>query len=179
MSFLDQLLGNNQQRQDYQDYFDRYQRGEPWEGYSDREVMDRYRQVAPHLREQDYEEAAREAFARMTPEQRRQFADYLRQQARQQRVEMPDLDDDFDRRGMDPGELARATTRINQRQPNMLEQLLGGGGGQMGQVLSNPLAKAALAGIAAIAAQRIMGGGINARGGGSSSGFSDLGGRSF
>ena len=39
---------------------------------------------------------------------------------------------------------------------NMLENLLGGGGGGMGGMLANPLAKAALAGIAAMAVKKMM-----------------------
>jgi hypothetical protein len=51
-----------------------------------------------------------------------------------------------------------------QQQPGLLGQLLGagtGGGsaaGGVGQVLANPLAKAALAGIAAVAVTRMMNG---------------------
>ena len=47
MGLLDSLLGNPQQQQDYQNYISRYQQGEPHEGYSDQEVLQRYQQVAP------------------------------------------------------------------------------------------------------------------------------------
>ena len=53
----------------------------------------------------------------------------------------------------DPGALAQAMTQAHQRQPDLLQQVLGPGG-----ALSNPLAKAALAGVAAMAAKQIMGG---------------------
>ncbi len=39
---------------------------------------------------------------------------------------------------------------------NDISQMLGGQGGGQGSMLSNPVAKAALAGIAAMAAQRML-----------------------
>ena len=55
-----------------------------------------------------------------------------------------------------PGELAEMTTSLREQQPSIFEQLLGKGG--TGGALDNPIAKVALAGIAAMAAQRILGG---------------------
>jgi hypothetical protein len=160
MSFLENLFGTGQRQQEYRDFADRYQQGKPWEGYSDQEAMDRYREVAPHLPSDVYEDSAAEAFARLSPEERQEFARYLRERARQQRVSLPDLDQDGqDDRYQDPRELARVTSRLQQQQPGFLEGLLGGGRGEgIRNALDNPLAKAALAGIAAMAAQRIMGG---------------------
>ncbi len=56
--------------------------------------------------------------------------------------------------------LAQVTSRMEQQQPGILGQLLGGGGagGGAGNMLDNPLAKAALAGVAAMAVKRMMGG---------------------
>ena len=51
------------------------------------------------------------------------------------------------------------TTRMRQQQPGGLGALLGGGGGGgggMGDMLGNPLAKAALAGVAAMAVKQMM-----------------------
>ncbi len=164
MSFLEQLFGGGgQQRQEYQDFVNRYEQGAPWEGISNQEAMSRYQQVARQLPPQEYEQAAQEAFARMTPDQRRQLAQMLQQQARQQQVNFPDLNQDgIDDRLQDPRAFAQVTSRMEQQQPGMLEQLLGGGGGGAGggagEMLNNPLAKAALAGIAAMAAQRFLSG---------------------
>jgi hypothetical protein len=62
--------------------------------------------------------------------------------------------------------LAQLLSGLHQQQPGMLGQLLGGGGGAggllgggsggAGGMLGNPLAKAALAGIAAMAAKRML-----------------------
>ncbi len=68
MSFLQDLMGGGQQRQEYQDFADRYDQGHPSEGYDDDEVMSRYQQVAPHLSPQDYQAAAQQSFSRMAPE---------------------------------------------------------------------------------------------------------------
>ena len=55
----------------------------------------------------------------------------------------------------DPNYLAHQMTQMHQQQPDMLHQVLGPGG-----ALSNPLAKAALAGVAAMAAKQFFGGGL-------------------
>lgn len=167
---LQSLLGGaqggqqQQQRQDYQDFVRRYDQGSPWSGVSDQEAMQRYQQVAPRLSPQEYQESAQEAFARLSPQERLQLGQYLQQQARQQGVNVPDLNGDgIDDRLQDPAYLAQATGRMQQQQPGLLGQLLGGaaggggGAGGVGQVMANPLARAALAGIAAVAVKRMMG----------------------
>jgi hypothetical protein len=94
-----------------------------------------------------------------------QFGQQMQQHSRQQNYDFPDFNQDgIDDRYQDPRYLAQATSRVHQQQPDMLSQLLGGAtGGLMGgggsNVLGNPLAKAAMAGIAAMAAKKMMGGG--------------------
>ncbi len=162
MNMLQNLLSGGQQRREYEDFVNRYDQGAPWDGISDREALDRYQQVGPQLSPEMYEESARDAFARMSPQERMQFTQYLRQRAQQQNVDFPDLNQDGidDRVQRDPGELARMTSRMRQQQPGGLGALLGGGGGGsgggMGDMLGNPLAKAALAGVAAMAVKQLM-----------------------
>ena len=158
MNLLEQLMGGGKQRSDWDDFVGRYEQGAPYDGISDREALDRYQQVGPQLPSDVYEESAQEAFARMSPQERAQFVQYLRQRARQQNFDFPDLNQDGidDRAQRDPRELARMTTRMRQQQPGGLGALLGGGGGGMGDMLGNPLAKAALAGVAAIAVNKMM-----------------------
>jgi len=55
----------------------------------------------------------------------------------------------------DPTHLAQQMAQMQQQQPDMVHQILGPGG-----ALGNPLAKAALAGIAAMAAKQFFGGGL-------------------
>lgn len=162
MDLLQQILGGGQQRQQYQDFANRYDQGAPWDGISDREAVDRYQQVAPQLPPQMYQESARDAYARLNPQQRMQLGQYLQQQAQQQGLgAFQDANrDGIDDRFQDPHYLAQATSQMEQQQPGILGQLLGGGGG-MGQggqgMLANPIAKAAMAGIAAMAVKRMMG----------------------
>jgi hypothetical protein len=156
MDMLGQLLGGGQQRQQYQDFVNRYDQGAPWDGISDQEAYSRYQQVAPQLPPDMYQQSAQEAFSRMTPQQRMQLGQHLRQQARQQNMSFPDTDQDgVDDRFQDPQYLAQVTGRMQQQQPGLLGQVLGGGGGGM---LESPIAKAALAGIAAMAVKNLMGG---------------------
>ena len=160
MNMLEQLMGGGKRRSDWDDFVGRYDQGAPYDGISDQEAVSRYDQVARQLPPDMYEESAQEAFARMSPQERVEFTRYLRQRAQQQNFDFPDLNQDGidDRVQRDPRELARMTTRMRQQQPGGLGALLGGGGGGgMGDMLGNPLAKAALAGVAAIAVKQMMG----------------------
>lgn len=179
MNFVEDLLGGGQQQQGYQDFVNRYQQGSPAEGYSDQEVMDRYQQVSQNVPSTTYVQAAEEAFTRMSPQEREQFGSYLQHQAQQNGVNVPGLNESGPSdRFQNPNYLAQVTGQIHQQQPGLLGQILSGvtgggaGGGMLGSMLggnsagsgaggslfSNPMAKAALAGIAAMAAKRIMGG---------------------
>ena len=161
---LGQILGGGQRREEYQDFVNRYDNGAPWEGISDQEAYSRYQQVAPRLSPDMYQQSAQEAFSRMSPQQRMQLGQYLQQQSQQQGYNIPDFNHDgIDDRFQDPAYLAQATGRLNQQQPGILGDLLGGGGGgglgMGGQgMLQSPIAKAALAGIAAMAVKNMMGG---------------------
>jgi hypothetical protein len=162
---LKNLLGGPQQREQYQDFVQRYEQGHPSEGYSGQEVMQRYQQVSGSVPPQLFEESAEQAFARLSPQERREFAGFLRQRAQQQNMSFPDLNRDGidDRVQQDPRALAQMTSRMEQQQPGILGQLLGGlgvssgpPGGQQGNLLENPVAKAALAGITAMAVKQLM-----------------------
>jgi hypothetical protein len=178
MDLLNSLMGGGRERDQAQDFVNRYDNGAPYDGISGDEAYQQYNRVAPHLSQQDYEMSAEEAFSRMAPRERQQFAQMLSQQARQQGTRFQDLDGDGvdDRMQQDPRYLAQAMGRMQQQQPGLLQQLMGGGGGAMGgamggggagNLLANPLAKAALGGIAAMAMRRMMsGGGGGQRGGG-------------
>jgi hypothetical protein len=167
---LQSLLGGGQggsqpqQQQQYQDFVRRYDQGPPWEGVSDQEVAQHYQEVAPRLTPQEYQQSAQEAFSRLSPQQRQQFGRHLQQQARQQGVNVPDLNQDgVDDRLQDPAYLARVTSQVHQQQPGLLGGLLGGqrgasqGSDPMGNILANPIGKAALAGVAAFALKQMMG----------------------
>ena len=160
MNLLDDLIGGGQRQSEFQDFTKRFQQGSPYDSISDDEATQRYQELAPNLSRDDYRQSAEQAFARLTPQERAEFSRYLRERSRQQGVQLQDYDlnDDGidDRAQQDPRELAEMTTRMRDQQPNILEQLLGKGG--TGGTFDNPIAKVALAGITAFAAQKIMGG---------------------
>lgn len=174
---VDQLLGglfggqdnddDTMRRGRAQDFVQRYEQGAPWDNISSEEALHNYQNVSQRLSPQEYEEVASEAFQRMSPEQRSQFAQLLQQQGGGQ----------FGGGGYDdPRQLAQLASQYRQQEPGGLGALLGGGGGGglgsmlggalggsqgsggggMGDMLNNPLAKAALGGIAAMAMRRVM-----------------------
>lgn len=159
MNILDDLLGGGPRQRQYQDLADRFQQGPPYDSIGDDEAYDRYTELSPSLSHDDYRQSAEQAFSQLSPEDRREFSHWLRTKSREQGVSVPDYDlnDDGidDRMQRDPGQLAEMTTRMRDRNPNILEQLLGKG--DTGGRFDNPIAKIALAGIAAFAAQRLMG----------------------
>jgi hypothetical protein len=163
---LQRMLGGGQQRQEYQDFVQRYEQGHPSEGYSGQEVLDRYREVAGSIPPQLYQESAEQAFARLTPQERAEFMQFLQQRAQQQNVPLPSPPGGFNSpEAQDPGFLAQIAAQLHQ-QPGLFSGLLGGllgaGGGQkqhqgqQGNILDNPIAKAALAGIAAMAVKNMI-----------------------
>src|SRR5215218_1578270 len=161
------FLSDKEQRY-IEDFINRYQQGP--QGISDEEAANRYRQVARQLPPDDYLQAAKEAFARMSPEERVQFGRYLGQQAQQRGHDFIDLNQDgIDDRLQDPDYLARTTTQAHQKEPGLLGQLFGSSGGHSsggttsggttsGGMLSSPLAKGVLGGIAAYGLSRMLGG---------------------
>jgi hypothetical protein len=122
MGFLDRLLGREDR--------DRYERGdesEPSQGDApasaeDKRALERYRYLVRTAPPERIEQAHEEAFAKLTPEQRRLA---LEQLTRQVPDEPP--------RGDDPRSLARLATRAEIRQPGTVERAFGGRGmGGMG-----------------------------------------------
>ena len=152
MGLMDMLSGGGGKRAEYEDFVKRYDKGEPHEGIDDEEARNRYKEVSGDLSDDDYELSAQEAFQRMSPQQRREFARLMRNQGRERGVQFGEYDRDDDEADQDPRHLAKMTRRARKQQPGGLAGLLGGGGGMLG----NPAAKAALAGVAAMAAKRMF-----------------------
>ncbi len=176
MNFTNNFVGSH--REEYRDFVERYDRGAPYDNISDEEAINRYREVAPQLSDEDYRYAAREAFSRMTAKERTGFGRQLRDQTLQQGYDFPDRRrDDQDTRFRDPDYLAQVTGMVHRENPSLLESTLGGGGaGLVGGMLGNGItggegaasggesmsdnfiAKAAIAGIAAMAIKQALGG---------------------
>ena len=152
---VDQLLGGlfggqddddePVRRQRANDFIERYERGRPYDGIDDDEVIQNYRATAGRLSPQEYEEATAESLGRLSREERRE----LRRRMRQQGGGQFDNDEDDDPLGGLGG---------------MLGGMFGGGGESAqasssgGDLLGGPLGKAVLGGVAAVAMKKMMGG---------------------
>jgi hypothetical protein len=157
MGILDELLGGKG-KSIFDDFMKRYDQGHPSEGYSDQEVVERYRDVAHAVPRDQYAQAAQEALARLSPEERAEFVKMLQERAQARGVALPR------QVGSDPTDLAQVVTDLHQT-PGRLTDILSGGGAAAGQagagsspltnILASPLAKAALAGIASMIVRRL------------------------
>ncbi len=133
MGLLEQLMGGGDRRQDYQDFTDRYDQGQPHEGYDDQEVADRYNEVAGQVDPDTYRASAQQAFEQMSPDDRTEYAKQLHDQASSQGVDTgAPLGGPQDN---DPATLAAMTTQVHQQSPGLLGGLLSGGGGGLGGLL--------------------------------------------
>jgi hypothetical protein len=159
MGILDDLLGNEQLQKQYKDFVKRYEQGDPSEGYSDQEVLKRYGEVSHAVPPDEYAKAAQESLSKLSPEDREEFLKMLQERAAARGVKLPG------KVASDPKDLGKVLTDLHEK-PGQLRDILGPGGAQ-GQtsgsnpiidMLSSPMAKAVLAGIAAIVVKRMMGG---------------------
>ena len=159
MDLFQILTGGLKDKHEYEDFANRYDQGHPSEGYSDQEVLDRYGSVAQSVPAQDYEQAAQEAYARLSPDERAEFGQFLKQRAQSRGIDVPAPPQGQSGFG-DLGWLSNATSQLHQ-QPGLLREILGGlaGGSRSGAggLLSSPIAKAALAGITASLVKRALG----------------------
>jgi nucleoid-associated protein YgaU len=160
MGLLDALLGGALGREENQAFLQRFEQGPPWEGYSDQEVLKRYGTVAGQASAQEYQQAASEAFGRMSPEQRVEFGQLLQRKARERQLNLGGLDKSGIKDFQNAQRLAQLTGQVHE-EPGLLRSILGGSGETQGQqqagLLSSPIAKAALAGIAAMAIKKVLG----------------------
>jgi hypothetical protein len=162
MGILDDLLSNEQLQKQYKDFVKRYEQGAPSEGYSDQEVLERYGEVSHAVPPEQYAKAAQEALSKLSPEERAEFLEMLQERAAARGVKLPG------KAASDPKDLGKVLTDLHEK-PGQLRDILGGPGGAsqpQGQapgsnpitdMLSSPMAKAVLAGIAAIVVKRMMG----------------------
>jgi hypothetical protein len=163
---VDQLLGGLFGSQDdddeptrqgrARDFVDRYERG-AYDQIGDDEVIHNYRATASRLSPDEYQQAAADAMRQMSPEQRRELRRELKRRSR----------DRFDASDDSPEEIARTMQRVDQEDQGGggLAGLFGFGGGDasgnqsqgggIGGMLDNPIAKVAMAGVAAMAAKKL------------------------
>jgi hypothetical protein len=103
-----------------------------------------------------YAQAAQEALAQLSPEERAEFVRMLQERARARGVALPA------QVGTDPKDLGQVVTDLHNK-PGQLRDLLGkestpaqASGPDLTNILASPVAKAALAGIAAMITRRVL-----------------------
>ena len=158
MGMLDELLAGGQRQKEYSDFVDRYEQGDPSQGYSDQEVLKRYGEVSHAVPSDQYAQAALEALSKLSPEERAAFVKMLQERAAARGVALP--------RQVAPKELGQVLTDLHEK-PGRLRDILGPGGAQpqeqaqesnpITDLLTSPMAKAVLAGIAAMVVKRVVG----------------------
>jgi hypothetical protein len=157
---LDELLAGGQRQKEYVDFVDRYEQGSPSQGYSDQEVLKRYGEVSHAVSPDQYAQAAQEALSKLSPEERAGFVKMLQDRAAARGVTLPQ------NVAPEPKELGQVLTDLHTK-PGQLRDMLGGddaqpqqpasGASPIVEILSSPMAKAVLAGIAAMVVKRAMG----------------------
>jgi hypothetical protein len=162
---VDQLLGGlfgakddddePTRRKRARDFVDRYERG-AYDQIGDDEVVHNYRTATSQLSPDEYQRAAADAVRQLSPEQRRELRRELKRRSR----DRIDVKDDS------PEEVAHAMQQANQEhESGGLAGLFGLGGshasgsqaqgGGIGGMLDNPVAKVAMAGVAAMVAKKL------------------------
>jgi hypothetical protein len=125
-SLLTGLFGDQDddtvQRSKAQDFVKRYDEGPPYANISGEEALANYQSVASRLSPQQLEDSAAEAYERMSPQERQQFKQFLRERS----------GENLDAYGDDPRSMAQMTSRLQAQQPDGIAGLLGGAGGLLG-----------------------------------------------
>ena len=157
MGMLEDLMGDGQRQKEYSDFVNRYEQGRPSEGYSDQEVLKRYGEVSHAVQPDQYAQAAQEALSKLSPEERAAFVKMLQERAAARGVKLPGPV------ASDPKDLGQVLTDLHKK-PGQLRDMLGGdaaqqasGSNPVADILSSPMAKAVLAGIAAMVVKRVVG----------------------
>ncbi len=138
--------------EDYRD-FERRAREDP-NSISDEEAARRYREMMANLddNDPDTETESERAFDKLSPEDRRKLAQHYREatndSSRPFQGYSKDVNED---QATSPRELSRMTREAARNDPDLLESLFG-----KNSPLSSTAGKAALAGVAALAARKFL-----------------------
>lgn len=148
-------LAGKAKRDEVEDFVARYEQGRPQDGISDEETLRYHGEIAAGLSPDEYREAATQSFERMDPGQRSDFGRRLRQQAEVEGIDAHEAarDDALE----DSNILGSLAGMLQDKKPGALAELLGSENGRgVGGILNSPAARAALGGIAAMAAKRLL-----------------------
>ena len=162
--------GEDDRKPQARDFINRYEQGAIDEGYTEKEAYENFQRVAQNADPATMQRAAEQAFARMDPGQRAEFAQMLQQRMGGQAGNQSSGSTD------DPRQLAGMVSHVQRESPGGLATLFGdggssnGGGGGIGDVVGGllggggggfpggTLGKVAMGGIAAYAMKELLGG---------------------
>jgi hypothetical protein len=146
MGFLDRLLGRSSGRESRPGQAASESSRGAAGGLTDEQALERYRYLVRTAPPEAIEQAHEEAFAKLTPEQRRMA---LR--------DLSAVVPDHERAGGDdPGSLARMATRAEMNRPGTVERAFGGGGGMLGGMGGTLLGSFAAAFAGSLIAQSLF-----------------------
>jgi hypothetical protein len=150
MGLMDSLLSSMGSGQSpLNDLVSKFERGDHAQ-LDPAQVASHHDAIAKNVGSDEYQQIAGDAFAKLSPDQRAQIGDTLLQHARQQDLNAPVFSQQG---GSDPSRLAQMAGELHRQDPSLLGKLLGGGGGNL---LQSTAAKAALAGITAMAIKKLQ-----------------------
>jgi hypothetical protein len=156
------------------DFIQRVTTGDPTEGYSQEEAHERVSQVMKHASRDTLNRAFQQSVGNLNEDQRKQFAEMLKQRAAKGRPESSVQASASDSMGLDDLLGGLMGGGSGGGLGDVLGGLLGGGGGNahaqsggsdqgggmfddLGDLLNSPIGKAAMAGMAAFAMKEILG----------------------
>ncbi|WP_242346978.1 hypothetical protein [Anaeromyxobacter terrae] len=152
MGMLDALL-EGLGRESFEDFTRRWERGAPWDELRDEETIANYDRVSDEIGPAEFQEAALASVERLAPEERHRFVEELQRSARRSDLNYPGVHDE----GLeDPQALAALLSRMHGERRGMIRQLLAANETtpETGGLLASPVARAVLAGIAAMAVRQ-------------------------
>lgn len=139
----------------YEQRYQQYQRGHEGNNFDDlddNDVFDRYQRTVQHAPPDVVAQAHEEAFNRLPPQEQQRIVDQFRRAN-------DDPNQQFRYPGFERGQgqlgsrdMGNMVQQAQRQQPDLLQQIMGPGG-----AMSNPMAKMAMAGVAAMVAGKLMG----------------------
>jgi hypothetical protein len=161
MGFLEPVLNDPVTQRRVEDFIGRYEQGAPADGIGDRETLEHHQQLAAEATPEQYQQAAWAAFSRLGPQDRARLGQQLQGSARAHGLNLAGLLGGVGGQLVEPGTFAQLVGQLHQQRPGLLVELLGGrtaagGSGSGGRMLVSPVARAALAGIAAMLAKQAL-----------------------
>lgn len=180
MGLLDNILGGGGDRGGLDDFVNRYEQGAPHEGISDDEALSQHDRFAEHLSDDEYHQYAEQAVSRLDPGEQQQLGSFLSGRAQEQGLDVGNLLGGLGGGGAlgglggmlggssggglggmlgggggggtNPAALAMLMGGLNRHGGQRgLGNIVGGGG-----AAGNPVVKAAMAGVAAMAARKML-----------------------